>query len=125
MLRARILLKGFTPSAALKDVYCDAMVSFCTSKRESTHIASAEALCCGCAVVIPARPSLSLPQWYTTKDSGTVTKEDTPESLADAVLAELREWQSGHRNPAAIAAAWQPFFHADKVMAHIFAPRAE
>lgn len=119
-LRTRILLKGFTPSAALKDVYCDAMVSFCTSKREGTHIASAEALCCGCAVVIPARPSLSLPQWYASKDSGTVAKEDTPESLAQAVLAELHEWNGLHRSPHAIAAAWQPFFHADKVMARIF-----
>ena len=118
--RARILLKGFTPGAALKDVYCDAMVSFCTSKRESSHIASAEALCCGCAVVVPARPSLNLPQWYASKDCGTVAREDTPESLADAILEELQQWAHGRRNPAAIAAAWQPFFHADKVMERIF-----
>lgn len=118
--KARVLLKGFTPSAALKDVYCDAMVGFCTSKRESTHIASAEALCCGCAVVIPARPSLSLPQWYASKDSGTVARVDTPESLADAVLEELGQWETGKRNPQAIAAYWQPFFHADKVMGRIF-----
>ena len=58
--------------------------------------------------------------WYTTKDSGTVAKEDTPESLADAILEELRQWEQGHRNPTAIAAAWQPFFLADKVMARIF-----
>lgn len=120
--RGRILLKGFTPSAALKDVYCDAMVSFCTSKRESSHIASAEALCCGCAVVVPARPSLNLPQWYASKDCGTVAREDTPESLADAILEELQQWEQGHRDPAAIAAYWQPLFHADKVMARIFAP---
>ena len=118
--RSRILLKGFTPGAALKDVYCDAMVSFCTSKRESSHIASAEALCCGCAVVIPARPSLNLPQWYASKDCGTVAREDTPESLADAILEELQQWEQGHRDPAAIAAYWQPFFHADKVMDRIF-----
>ena len=58
--------------------------------------------------------------WYTTKDSGTVAREDTPESLADAILEELQQWGKGHRDPAAIAAAWQPFFHADKVMERIF-----
>lgn len=58
--------------------------------------------------------------WHTTGDSGTVAKEDTPESLADAILEELRQWEQGRRNPAAIAAAWQPFFHADKVMERIF-----
>ena len=118
--RARILLKGFTPSIALKDVYCDAMASFCTSKKESTHIASAEALCCGCSVVMPARPALVIPRWYASKDCGTVAKEDTPESLAHAILEELRQWEQGRRNPAAIAAYWQPFFHADKVMERIF-----
>lgn len=72
--------------------------------------------------MIPARPSLSLPQWYASKDSGTVARVDTPESLADAILVELRQWENGYRNPAAMAAYWQPFFHVDKVMARIFEP---
>lgn len=116
----RICLKGFTPSRDLVGVYNDAMVSVCTSKREGTHIASAEAVCCGCSIAVPWRRSLLIPQWYTTQDSGTVAAEDTPASLAAAVLTELAHWDSGHRNPHAIAAAWQPLFHADKVMERIF-----
>ena len=40
--------------------------------------------------------------------------------LADAILEELQQWGQGRRDPAAIAANWQPFFHADKVMGQIF-----
>lgn len=119
-LRERIHMKGFTLSAALKNVYCDAMISFCTSKKEGTHIASAEAMCCGRSIVIPARLSLILPRWYASHDCGAIAKEDTPESLADAILGELHQWETGHRNPQVIAAYWQPFFHADKVMERLF-----
>lgn len=116
----RICLKGFAPSHDLVNVYNRSMVSVCTSKRESSHIASAEALCCGCTLAVPRRRSLLIPQWYTSRDSGTIAAEDTPDSLAAAVLTELSHWDSGHRNPHTIAAAWQPCFHADQVMERIF-----
>ena len=105
----------------LFDVYNSAKVPLCPSLYESSHIVSGEALCCGGSVVSACQPILLLDVvWYTTKDSGTVAREDTPESLADAVLEELRQWEQGHRNPAAFAAHWQPFFHADKVIEQIF-----
>lgn len=119
--RGKVVLAGLVPNHMLYDVYNNAKVCLCTSLFESSHIVSAEALCCGCSVVSACQPILLRDVvWYTTKDSGTVAKEDTPESLADAVLAELHEWDVLHRSPHAIAAAWQPFFHADKVMARIF-----
>lgn len=117
----KINLAGLVPNHMLYDVYNNAKVCLCTSLFESSHIVSAEALCCGCSVVSACQPILLRDVvWYTTKDSGTVAKEDTPESLAQAVLAELHEWDVLRRSPHTIAAAWQPFFHADKVMRALF-----
>ena len=119
--QAKVNLAGLVPNHMLFDVYNSAKVLLCPSLYESSHIVSGEALCCGASVVSACQPILLRDVvWYTTKDSGTVAKEDTPESLADAILEELRQWEQGHRAPSAIAAHWQPFFHADKVMERIF-----
>lgn len=119
--QAKIHLAGLVPNHELYSVYNSAKVLLCPSLYEGSHNVSAEMLCCGGSVVSACQPILLRDVvWYTTKDSGTVAKEDTPESLADAILDELQQWEQGHRDPAAIAAAWQPFFHADKVMARIF-----
>lgn len=120
--QSKVHLAGLVPNHLLYDVYNSSKVLLCPSLFESSHIVSAEMLCCGGSVVCACQPvRLRDVVWYTTRNSGTVAREDTPESLAEAVLAELHEWQSAQRNPAAIAQAWQPFFHADKVMARIFA----
>ena len=120
-MQAKINLVGLVPNHMLYDVYNTAKVLICPSLYEGSHNVSAEMLCCGGSVVSACQPILLRDVvWYTTKDSGTVAKADTPESLAQAALAELHAWESGHRNPAAIAAAWQPFFHANEVMARIF-----
>ena len=120
--QSKVHLAGLVPNHLLYDVYNSSKVLLCPSLFESSHIVSAEMLCCGGSVVCACQPVLLCDVvWYTTENSGTIAVEDTPESLAEAVLAELREWQSGRRSPAAIAAAWQQFFHADKVMARIFA----
>ena len=119
--RGKVVLAGLVPNHMLYGVYNSAKVLICPSLYEGSHNVSAEMLCCGGSVVSAHQPILLRDVvWYTTKDSGTVAKEDTPESLAQAVLAELHEWDVLHRSPHAIAAAWQPFFHADKVMARIF-----
>ena len=124
--QAKVNLAGLVPNHMLLDVYNSAKVLLCPSLYESSHIVSGEALCCGASVVSACQPILLRDVvWYTTGNSGTVAKEDTPESLADAMLEELQQWEQGHRDPTAIAAYWQPFFHADKVMARIFAPMAE
>lgn len=119
--QAQINLAGLVPNHMLYDVYNTAKVSLCPSLFESSHIVSAEALCCGCSVVSAHQPVLLRDVvWYTTQDSGTVAETDTPDSLAAAVLTELSHWDSGHRNPHTIAAAWQPLFHADRVVERIF-----
>lgn len=120
-LQHQIKLIGAIENAELASEYCAAQIVLCTSSFESSHIVSAEALCCGCSIVTPNRPTpLRDVLWYTTKNSGTISAEDTPESLAEAIRHELQLWESGQRDPQAIAHAWQPHFHADKVFNTIF-----
>ena len=113
--RNRVQLHGFCNHDQLSKLYNRASVSLCTSESEGSHGASAEALCCGCSVVCPPRPLLSVVRWYTEKNSGTVSREDTPEALCSALLEELEKWQKGERSAADIAAAWQPCFRVSQL----------
>ena len=120
-VRKKISLKGYTPNHLLREAYQQAKIILCPSSYEGCHIASAEGLCCGCSIVIPNRPNaLRTCIWYTTKNSGTVSAEDTPESLAEALHAELHEWECGNRNPHEISEAWCAHFHTDKVLPLMF-----
>ncbi len=118
--RARIHLKGVIANEDLPLVYNTSQVSICTSYSEGTHIASAEAICSGCSLVIPPRESLSVLHWYTSHNSGSVAKEDTPESMAQSVIHELNLWEQKQRNPHEISEYWQAMFHVDKALHRIF-----
>lgn len=111
----RIQLHGFCSHAQLSELYNRACISLCTSESEGSHGASAEAMCCGCSVVCPPRPLLSVVRWYTSRNSGAVSEGDTPEQLSQALLAELEKWQNGERNASEIAAAWQPCFQVSQL----------
>lgn len=116
-----IHLIGFIPNEKLVGEYSDAQITVCPSLFEGSHIVSSESLCCGASIVVTAIPEeLRTVHWYTTKNSGRISEEDTPESLAAAIRDELEAWNSGARDPHAIAAAWQPYFHVDKVFNTIF-----
>ncbi len=120
-IKNKIKLNGNIPNSQLWQVYKEAKIIFCPSRYEGSHNVSAEALCCGCSVVTSNRPiPLRDVLWYTTKDSGTISQEDTPESLAEAIRHELQQWQNNRRDPQAIAKAWQPHFHAAQVFNNIF-----
>ena len=120
-MAGKIRLLGYLQNSLLWEEYKKARIIFCPSRYESSHIVSAEALCCGCSVVTsPLHVGLRDVIWYTTKESGTVAEEDTAPSLAAALAQELELWKSGHRNPYTIAESWQPHFHADKVFNKIF-----
>ena len=84
-----------------------ARISLCTSRSEGFHTASAEALLCGCSIVAPQSPHLpSLPYFIDGGLSGRLSA-NTPEALADAVLAELDAWKAGERDAERIAAVWR------------------
>lgn len=120
-VRDRIALKGYLDNAKLKEVYLRARMIVCTSSHEGSHNVSAEALCCGSSVVVTNLPkTLSVLHWYTSHQSGRISEQDTPASLAEALLAENQAWENGERNPEEISAYWQQHFHADKVYASIF-----
>lgn len=119
-IKKRIYLKGYALNHELPSIYNSAQVAICTSLSEGTHIASAEALCCGCSLVIPPRDSLAVLHWYTSGESGTIAEEDTPEALAKGVLKELTMWSNKERNATKIAIFWQQYFCIDKAMEQIF-----
>jgi hypothetical protein len=99
------------------DQLCEQMslsqISLCTSRYESFHIASGEALLCGCSIVAARSPCLpSLPYFVDGGLSGRLS-ENNPDALADAVLAELEAWKSGARDAAEIAQTWRGRVVAD------------
>lgn len=76
-----------------------------TSHSETFNIAGAEALCCGCSVVGPAQiPSSS---YFASCESGSVSYLRTPDHMADALGAEVDEWERGRRDPHRIATVWK------------------
>ena len=118
---SKIRLLGYIANHQLWEEYRKARVILCTSRFESSHIVSAEALCCGCSVVTPPRlKQLRDLVWYTGAESGTIAPADTPDALAAALRVELALWETGFRNPDRIALHWQPHFHVDKVFNNIF-----
>lgn len=118
--QAKIRLIGYIPNAELRAVYLRSRALVCTSSFESSHIVSAEMLCCGGSIITPKRPGLDNIVWYTTADSGSSAAEDTAESLAKAIETEMKMWDSGKRDPQQIAAHWQPYFHVTKVIPRLF-----
>lgn len=120
-IRLHISLKGYVDNDRLKDVYNRARTIVCTSSHEGSHNVSAEALCCGCSVVVTNRPrNLSALHWYTSHQSGQISAIDTPASWAEALAREETAWENGERDPMAISSYWRSFFHADKVYSRIF-----
>lgn len=116
-MQRRITLYGRATPHQLAEAYNRARFIICPSRHESSHIASAEALCCGCSVVCPHRPVLlGIVSWYTTRESGTVAADDTPQGLAEAMAAENAAWDSGLRHPQQISAAWQPCFDQAEIL---------
>lgn len=120
-IKSRVVLGGYISNSKLHEEFQESKIVLCPSSHESSHIVSAEGLCCGCSIVVTNRPEpLRCVHWYTTRQSGTISKEDTPESLADALIDELNEWEKGNRCPDKISSSWIPHFHVDKVMGAIF-----
>lgn len=104
-MKDRVSFAGGLSHSELRDQYCRAKIILVTSHSETFHIAGAEALCCGCSVVGPARiPSMS---WFASYDSGTITYQRSAPAFCDALTAEAREWESGNRNPMAISGFWR------------------
>lgn len=113
-VRAKACLLGRLPNHELAAVYQNARVLLCPSSFESFHIASAEALCCGCSVAgvrLSTVPSL---QWFAAED-GSLAPHPTAAALAEAAATEWRRWDAGERDPQAISRRWCARLHAPNV----------
>lgn len=111
----RIKLYGQLSSKETGEVFCRSRVSLCTSLSESFHIASAEALCCGCSVVSCNSPYLPSFDYFVTKSSGTLADNETSRSLSRALIRELNCWENNKRNPEALSCYWTSRLHAANV----------
>jgi glycosyltransferase involved in cell wall biosynthesis len=105
------------------DQLCEQMnvsqIALCTSRYESFHIASGEALLCGCSIVAPRSTHLpAFPYFADEGRSGRLAKNNVA-ALAAAVLAELEAWRNGERNPALIAQIWSNRLGASAVVKQI------
>jgi glycosyltransferase involved in cell wall biosynthesis len=94
-------------------------ISLCTSLFESFHIASGEALFCGCSIVSPQSPFLPSLSYFIDEGRSGRLSADNPEALAAAVLAELASWKAGERDAATIAEIWRGRIAADVVVQQI------
>lgn len=93
-------------------------ISLCTSYHESFHLATAEALCCGCSFVGDVRIS-SFP-FFASSGAGTLSCDLAERHLADALFAEIQLWENGQRDPSGISQFWTHMLHpkypAEKIL---------
>jgi glycosyltransferase involved in cell wall biosynthesis len=111
----RLSLHDFLAHEQLIECYSRSRIMLCASRFESFHIASAEAVCCGCSVVVGKYPLLASTSWFTTRSSGTLAANRNSSELAKALRHEALEWESGNRCPETISASWTKTLHASNV----------
>lgn len=100
----------FTPQLernALRECYLNAFAILCTSRFESYHIASAEAACCGCRVIVPHHPLLASTAWFTDNGSGTIATSHRPVDLLAALDREVSHFEMDALTRAQRAERWE------------------
>jgi glycosyltransferase involved in cell wall biosynthesis len=112
--RSRLRILGHVPNRDLSAWLKSSQVALCTSTHESFHIASAEALCCGCSLVAPDLSELPSFSWFTSEASGSLAPSN-PGTLTRAVSNELSLWQNHGRDPVKISSLWGSRLHTDRV----------
>lgn len=111
----RLVFSPALPREALLERYRGSKILLCPSRYESFHICSAEAVCCGCSVVVGKHPLLASTAWFTQENCGTLAGDRTVTSLVAVLNTEVTHWKQGRRRPMQIASLWQNRLHADKV----------
>lgn len=122
---SRIHISGRVPLNEIIDYLRRTRISICTSRSESFHIASAEALCAGSSIVGYRSPFLPALEYFASENSGSLGASATPDSIASAISSEIRAWEAGERDPVAISTVWGERLHADKVAARILSLATE
>lgn len=114
-IRARLVFTGRLPNEEVLKILEEAKISVALTRHESFHIATGEALCCGCSIV--TYPSLMLPsmEYFMGNGDGTMAKSCSPTDILQALDIEVDRWNSGYRDPFRISAFWQKRLHASNV----------
>jgi glycosyltransferase involved in cell wall biosynthesis len=111
----RVTFAGRLEHAELGTIYNRARIYLMASREESFCIAAAEALSCGASVVgSDAVPSSS---YFAEFASGRVAAPRSCDAFCRALDQEVRSWENGERDPAAIAREWTRRVGADQVAA--------
>ncbi len=111
-VRDRVVVHGRRSPAEIVDLLNRAQVSYCPSAFESFHIASGEALCCGCSVVAGRSVSMASFEWFVGEGDGRLADRDDVDGHADALLEELGAWTDNKRDAGKISARWTARLHA-------------
>jgi glycosyltransferase involved in cell wall biosynthesis len=114
-VRERLKLTEFIHHEELRERYATSRILLCSSRFESFHIASAEAVCCGCSVVVADHPLLASTAWFTTSSSGTLSHTRRPRDFSNALAAEVGAWARGDRSDASRAEGWRRQVHANRI----------
>lgn len=112
---SRIELIDFVPHDVLREKYASASIMLCASRYESFHIASAEAVCSGCSIVVPKHPMLASTGWFTSHESGTISGKRNLSSITAALELEASNWENEKRAPLKIARYWKSVLPASCV----------
>jgi glycosyltransferase involved in cell wall biosynthesis len=102
---------NFVDHAELKSVYVTSRIMLCVSRHESFHISSAEAVCCGCSVVVPKRASLGSIAWFTSSDSGRIAERYDGKCIVNTLKKEADCWTALGRDPVHISHTWTQQLH--------------
>jgi glycosyltransferase involved in cell wall biosynthesis len=97
----RIQILGRSSPEQIRAIEEKCKIFICTSRGESMHIASAEAVCAGCSIVGPAE--IASIQDYVSFQSGSIAFTRRASDLIDAILSEANEWDAGRRCPSRIS----------------------
>lgn len=114
----RIRDMGVQPPEAVADLLRTSRVLVVPSRWESGPIVAFEAVSCGASVVGSARVPAC--RWLE-RDGGCFTRRSAS-SLGAALVNELRAWDAGRRDSAAIATTWRKWFDPAEVCGRMLPP---
>ena len=101
----RFSILGHRPQEELAQILGESRVLFLPSRTEAFPLSAGDAVCMGCTVVGAGLEAIIA----LSKDGlcGTVADGYRQESLLQALTEELNHWDSGRRDPEAIATLWR------------------
>jgi len=114
----RLELSGVLRKENVAKALNRARISICSSPSEAAHLASMEAVCCGCSVVAKNSPALPIFHWLG-EANGTLAAGSSPAEFSEAMTKEAAAWVKGDRNAAATSARWGQILHAPRIAEQI------